>query len=212
MLRRLILVAFVVLSPSAAFAVNLNFGQTCTAQQRPIIQAAFTRASLRSYNTYRSLNKEWRHWTQGEQFAFTTWFGAFDNARFQRVGAVLSSIQSQLNNQNVTYDIECLVPHKPVTGNGCQPGDYAEALPNRRINQEILFCDGFFGGQAFGGYDTQWGSVLHEVTHTAANTEDHSYSPREARRHAANNPHKAVDNADNYEYFFELIYLNAGGN
>lgn len=194
---------------SPALAVNIVFGASCSPQQSQAIQSAFDRATARSEATYRALNRPLAEWSNDQKAAYITWFGPFDEQRLMRVGAVLDSIRSQLSNDNVTYNVECMTPYNPATDEGCRPGDYAAALPNQRFQQSMLFCDGFFGGQAYGGYDTQWGSVLHEVTHSAANTEDHSYSPQNARNLA---PAKKVDNADNYEYFFENLYINAGPN
>lgn len=207
-MRRLVLCLLLGLLPLPALAVNLNFGPSCSQAQAQEVLHAFNRAATRSRETYMGLNKPLKEWPQLAQAAYLTWFGPYDQHRLARVGAVLDSVQSQLNNPKVSYDVSCMLPYDPTTGNGCQYGDYAESLVNQRHAQEILFCDGFFGARPYGGYDSQWGVVLHEVSHTAANTEDHSYSTVSARNLP---PGQKVDNADNYEYFFETLYYNAGG-
>ncbi len=203
-MRRLLLCLSLLLSPLPALAVHLNYGPSCSQGQAQQITAAFTLASQRSRASFLKLNKAWPEWSQQEQWTYNYWFGAVQKDRIARVGAVLDSIQSQLNNPKVSYDVACMLPYDPNTRNGCQPGDFAESLVNQRHAQEVLFCDAFFGTEADGGYDSKWGVVAHEISHTAANTEDHSYSPAEARNLS---PAKQVDNADNYEYFLEMLYI-----
>jgi peptidyl-Lys metalloendopeptidase len=205
----LVAVVATLIGQSPALAVDIVFDPSCSRQQEQAVRSAFDRATERSQATYRDLNRPWGEWTNAQKAAYLTWFGPYDAKRMTRVAAVLDSIRSQLSSDVVVYNVQCMIPYDPATGDGCLPGDFALVTPNQRFQQSMLFCDAFFGGQPYGGYDTQWGSVLHEVTHSAANTEDHSYSPRHARNLT---PSEKVDNADNYEYFFENLYINAGPN
>lgn len=200
---RFLFLTMIAVLPMSASAADLHFAPSCLPPQQTAISNAFATATQRSAFVYGEFRRPWSSIPPGQKIAYQTWFGPFDAQRSQRVIAVLDSIRSQLARPGVTYGIECMTPYDPNTGNGCRPGDYAELLPNQRFAQVITFCDGFFGAGAGGGYDNQWGIVIHEVTHTAANTEDHSYSTRHARNLP---PNRAVDNADNYEYFFETLY------
>lgn len=69
----------------------------------------------------------------------------------------------------------------------------------------ISVCPDFFQSELRDHYDSQMGTLVHEFSHMLANTEDHGYGPGEARRLAAQEPDKAIENADNYEYFVEAI-------
>lgn len=55
------------------------------------------------------------------------------------------------------------------------------------------------------GTDSRAGTLVHEMSHfnVIANTDDHEYGQVAARRLARKNPNKAVNNADNYEYYAE---------
>jgi peptidyl-Lys metalloendopeptidase len=55
------------------------------------------------------------------------------------------------------------------------------------------------------GTDSRWGILIHEASHLAANTRDHAYRPTGALRLAKDNPARAAENADNYEYFVETL-------
>jgi hypothetical protein len=55
------------------------------------------------------------------------------------------------------------------------------------------------------GTDSRWGILIHEASHLAANTRDHAYRPNGALMLAKENPARAAENADNYEYFVETL-------
>ncbi|MFK3791826.1 M35 family metallo-endopeptidase [Pseudomonas piscis] len=58
------------------------------------------------------------------------------------------------------------------------------------------------------GFDTQAGSVVHELTHSIGHTADIpvGYGPVGARDLATDHPGRAVENADNYEYYEEQMH------
>lgn len=69
----------------------------------------------------------------------------------------------------------------------------------------VSVCPDFFQSEPRDHYDSRMGTLVHEFTHMLSNTEDHGYGPGEARRLAAEEPRKAVENADNIEYFVEAV-------
>lgn len=92
-------------------------------------------------------------------------------------------------------DIHCNDPAS------CPGGRFAYA----RERQQVLgLCPPFFRAR-MEGTDSRWGVVIHESSHLAANTVDHAYGPTSARVLAKDNVARAVENADNYEYFVETL-------
>jgi peptidyl-Lys metalloendopeptidase len=65
-------------------------------------------------------------------------------------------------------------------------------------------CPAFFRA-SLTGFDSRWGILVHEVTHLAAGTRDHAYGRRAAAVLAKDEPERAAQNADNYEYFLETL-------
>jgi hypothetical protein len=69
----------------------------------------------------------------------------------------------------------------------------------------IGVCPDFFASPPSLAYDSQMGTIIHELTHYTSNTEDHAYGTADARRLAVDAPAKAVNNADNYQYYVEAL-------
>ncbi len=65
-------------------------------------------------------------------------------------------------------------------------------------------CPAFFRARMT-GFDSRWGILVHEVSHLVAGTRDHAYGRRSAMALAANEPARAAQNADNFEYFVETL-------
>jgi hypothetical protein len=85
---------------------------------------------------------------------------------------------------------------------GCGPAlRMAYAAPSRGV---LGLCPSFFrAGDS--GYDTRWGVLIHEASHIAAGTRDHAYGPQATAILAKQDPIRAAENADNYEYFVETL-------
>jgi hypothetical protein len=56
------------------------------------------------------------------------------------------------------------------------------------------------------GRDSKGGAIVHEISHEEVYTDDHVYGEANAKQLAQNDPAKAVDNADNWEYYGEDSY------
>lgn len=69
----------------------------------------------------------------------------------------------------------------------------------------ISVCPDFFASQMALGYDSQAGTLIHEFSHSYADTDDHVYGTYKARQLAHDAPRKALTNADSYQYFFEAV-------
>ena len=56
------------------------------------------------------------------------------------------------------------------------------------------------------GRDSKGGAIVHEISHEEVYTDDHVYGEADAKQLAQNDATKAVDNADNWEYYAEDSY------
>jgi len=122
---------------------------------------------------------------------YTTWFGVFSSARYNRVKSNFTAISNAMDNASVRFDCTCT-----------QTNVYAYVYPNQPYN--IYLC-GAFWAAPLTGTDSKAGTLIHEMSHfnVVAGTSDFAYGQTAARNLAINNPDNAVQNADNHEYFAE---------
>jgi peptidyl-Lys metalloendopeptidase len=80
-------------------------------------------------------------------------------------------------------------------------GVYAYVDPNDGA-YKISLGPAFWNAPAT-GRDSKAGTIVHELSHEECGTDDHVYGEVGAKDLALNDPAKAVNNADNYEYFAE---------
>jgi len=73
---------------------------------------------------------------------------------------------------------------------------------------DVYLCATYWQLETVGGYDTQAGSLIHELSHfiVVGGTQDYAYGPPNAQALALKDSTKAQKNADNYEYYGESIY------
>ncbi len=119
---------------------------------------------------------------------YKEWFGAYTVARSNKVKTVLTKIRDRMKTVAFTYDL---------SGAGCKSGWFAYT---HKGDTTIWFCGAFWSAPAT-GTDSKAGTVVHEHSHSDANTDDVTYGQPNARALATNNPDRAVQNADNYEFF-----------
>ena len=122
---------------------------------------------------------------------YTTWFGVFSSARYNRVKSNFTAISNAMDNASVRFDCTCT-----------QTNVYAYVYPNQPYN--IYLC-GAFWAAPLTGTDSKAGTLIHEMSHfnVVAGTSDFAYGQTAARNLAINNPDNAVQNADSHEYFAE---------
>jgi peptidyl-Lys metalloendopeptidase len=168
-------------------AVALRFdAKTCSANERASVTEAFALARQRA--------------AEGLQVAMANpndprvvrWFG---QGQGRRVVQVLQAVVRQLDTPDFT--IGCASSAYCVQR---QPMAYTS-----HANRLVGFCAGFFRA-SLTGEDSRFGTVIHELSHLAAHTEDHAYGRTNARALAsAKQGNRAADNADTYEYFIETL-------
>jgi peptidyl-Lys metalloendopeptidase len=120
--------------------------------------------------------------------AYKKWFGAYTAARAATARDVYKKIVARMKAVVFTYDL---------TGTGCRSGVFAYTF---KCGTTIWFCGAFWAAPAT-GTDSKAGTVVHEHSHSDANTDDLAYGQAGAMALATSSPAKAIKNADNYEYF-----------
>lgn len=122
---------------------------------------------------------------------YTWWFGSHTSSRHSRVRTHFTNIGTALSGQPYTFDCSCT------------EGDtYAYVYPTRPYR--VYLCGAFWSAPNT-GTDSRAGTLVHETSHfnVVAGTDDWAYGQSAAHSLANSNPGRAVDNADNHEYFAE---------
>jgi len=158
----------------------------CSTSERNIMTTAGTSLRTRLITSALSVI------SQGSTSTYIEWFGAYTSGRWQIAEEVISLIQK---NTVVAYACDN------------QAGVYAYVYPSDRTHT-IYCCSAFWPSRVIGGFDTQAGTLLHELSHFSdiGATSDHTYGTSNCRNLARTNPGNAVNNADNFEYFGESLF------
>jgi peptidyl-Lys metalloendopeptidase len=123
---------------------------------------------------------------------YTSWFGAYTSSRYATAKQHFVNIDSAIDQNNGQITINC----------GCNQSYYAYVYPTRPY--EIFVCNAFWSAPNT-GTDSKAGTLIHEMSHfnVVAGTDDWAYGQTAARNLSSSNPTRALDNADNHEYFAE---------
>ncbi len=128
---------------------------------------------------------------------YQTWFGAFDQGRYDNVTKHYNDISNTLLNEQITYDF---------TGKGhgsdtCQPGDFAFTYKGDRT---VWLCSSYLSAAQI-GTDCKFGTLVHELSHAVSSTDDNAYGETACQNLASTDTSKATNNADSHEYFTEHL-------
>lgn len=123
---------------------------------------------------------------------YTTWFGAYTSSRYSTARQHFANIDAAMDQTGGQITINC----------GCNQNYYAYVYPTRPY--EIFVCKAFWTANNT-GTDSRAGALIHEMSHfnVVAGTDDHAYGQSAAKNLALTDPARALDNADNHEYFAE---------
>ncbi len=156
----------------------------CTATQQPLLASARTQASIYSADALSYLN------AGKSDSRYNTWFGPSNTSWFNMVTSHFTSIVDAMDNAKVTFDCSC------------KKNYYAYVYPAKPYT--IYLCKVFWQAPMT-GTDSKAGTLIHEMSHfnSVASTNDWVYGQAAAKSLAANDPQKAITNADNHEYFAE---------
>jgi peptidyl-Lys metalloendopeptidase len=128
---------------------------------------------------------------------YVTWFGAADETRQKTVTEGFQKIYDAFENKNISFDCGTCKEDTSL-----YDSTYAYVYPSSQY--QVYLCGAFWSSETT-GTDTQAGTLVHEVSHfsVVAGTDDHAYGPEDAKNLAKNSPEKAINNAENYDYFAE---------
>jgi peptidyl-Lys metalloendopeptidase len=190
-------------SPSAAAAdegteeAKTITYDNCTASEENTVKDADLAAETKSAFVYGYLKglSENRRKTDP---LYKTWFGAYTATRYSKVLNNWKKIQDDGFTKDITYNCK---------GPACKPSWVAYVIAGGKL--EVFLCN-LFWSRPDTGTDTKYGTLIHEVSHEAAGTKDYAYGQTNCKNLALNSPDKAIENADNYQYFAEHYKLKVG--
>jgi peptidyl-Lys metalloendopeptidase len=176
---------------AAAAAPPSGFDQ-CDASQQTDIKAALPEADKIAAAALKAL-KDTPEDQQPNASRFKTWFGAHTTARYGKVRTNFERIRDALANKTIAFG---------CAGSECEPGIFAYVFANQPYK---IFVCGAFWDAGLQGTDSRSGTIVHELSHfnVVAGTDDHAYGHRDAKELASDDPRRAIDNADNHEFFAE---------
>jgi len=166
-------------------AQGLSYSGACTSTEQSSIASAFSAAQNYSTNSLNYLSG-----TPGSYPRYTTWFGAYSSTNWSTAKSHFSNIRNAFYNAAVVVDCSCNQSY------------YAYVYPASPY--KIYVCNAFWSAPNT-GTDSKAGTLVHEMSHfnVVAATDDHAYGQSAAKNLAISSPSKALDNADNHEYFAE---------
>jgi len=158
----------------------------CSSTRQTQIRAAWTAAKSYASNAASYLNG-----ISSGTARYTTWFGAYSTSNRNTARSHFTKINNALNTAALTVDCTCT-----------DAGTYAYVYPTSPYR--IYVCGAFWSASTT-GTDSQAGTLVHEMSHfnVVASTNDHAYGQGNAKSLARSNPSRALNNADNHEYFAE---------
>jgi peptidyl-Lys metalloendopeptidase len=171
---------------AAPTAAGITYTGNCSASQQATLQQAVDAAT-----SYATAANSYLGGSPSATQRYVKWFGAFSSGGWNTAKAHFAAEQSAFTTQPLTLDCKC----KKRTV-------YAYVYPNQPY--KIYVC-GAFWNAPMTGTDSKGGTLVHEMSHfnVVASTDDWAYGQANAAALAASDPAKALDNADNHEYFAE---------
>ena len=121
---------------------------------------------------------------------YKTWFGRAYSGYMNTVQGNYLSIKSAMERYTFT-----LYFHGP----DCERDDYAYTYSGTTT---VYFCSAYFSAPTLGS-NSKMGTIVHEMSHAVAYTDDIEYGAEDCKALAKEYPSQAIKNADNYEYFSE---------
>jgi peptidyl-Lys metalloendopeptidase len=160
---------------------------SCTSTRQTSIASAVSSAGTYATNAYNYLNTT----TPGNTARYKTWFGSYTSTNWSTAKSHYNAIKNAFATAAINVDCTCT-----------DTGTYAYVYPTQPY--KIYVCGAFWSAPAT-GTDSKAGTLVHEMSHfnVVASTDDWAYGQSAAKSLAISNPTKALDNADNHEYFAE---------
>lgn len=157
---------------------------SCSTTRQSTLNTARSNATTYANNSYSYL-------ASGKTGSrYTWWFGTYNSSRYSTVRTHFNNIAWAAKNADIKFNC------------GCTSNAYAYVYPSQPY--QIWLCNAFWSAPAT-GTDSKAGTIVHELSHfnVLGGTDDWAYGQSAAHNLAVSNPSRAVDNADNHEYFAE---------
>ncbi|KAL9964457.1 hypothetical protein ACROYT_G028102 [Oculina patagonica] len=90
-----------------------------------------------------------------------------------------------------------------VKGAKCEANIFAYTSRGTRT---IYLCSEYQRAPSLSGFDTKMSTIVHELTHALADTNDFEYGVSPCKTLAKSAPHLAANNGDNYAYFTASLF------
>jgi peptidyl-Lys metalloendopeptidase len=166
-------------------AQGLSYSGACTTSEQSSISSALSYARTYANNASTYLNGISSGTTR-----YTTWFGSYSSTNVGTARSHFTNIKNALANAAIVVDCSC------------NDSYYAYVYPASPY--KIYVCNAFWSAPTT-GTDSKAGTLVHEMSHfnVVAATDDHAYGQTAAKNLASSSPTRALDNADNHEYFAE---------
>ena len=122
---------------------------------------------------------------------YTAWFGTFSSSRLNTARNHFTHIKNAFASPALLFDCSCT-----------RDDIYAGVIPTEPY--KIYLCGAFWRAPNT-GTNSRAGTLIHEMSHftVVASTNDWAYGQSAAKNLAKSNASRALNNADNYEYFAE---------
>jgi peptidyl-Lys metalloendopeptidase len=166
-------------------AQGLTYSGACTSTEQSSIASAVSNATTYANNASSYLNGISSGTTR-----YTTWFGAYSSTNLGTARSHFTNIKNAFASAAIVVDCSC------------NDSYYAYVYPASPY--KIYVCNAFWSAPMT-GTDSKAGTLVHEMSHfnVVAATDDWAYGQTSAKSLASSNPSRALDNADNHEYFAE---------
>jgi len=158
----------------------------CDATQQSTILNAVSASNTMAANSLNYLSTT----TPSGTPRYSTWFGAFSSSNWTTAKNHFVAIKDVFDTKTLTVDC------------GCNKTYYAYVYPTKPY--VVYVCKAFWAAPMT-GTDSKGGTLIHEISHfnAVAATDDWAYGQTNAKSLASSDPTKALNNADNHEYFAE---------
>ena len=172
--------------------ISKNFNG-CKQSKITIIENAHISAKEMAKEAFSALNNAPKNTTSDR---YKTWFGVSNNQRQSTLTSNFNNIYNALMVKKIQYDCTSCFSET------LYDSTFAYVSPNEPY--DIYLCGSFWTANKTGS-DSQAGTLIHELSHfeVIAGTEDIRYGNDDSKQLAITSPPKALNNADNYEYFAE---------
>jgi peptidyl-Lys metalloendopeptidase len=154
----------------------------CSSSQISELEWAFVYAYLYTEDSIDHI------WNERVTERTTTWFGSDPNLLY--IINTYWKIKSAMEDKDINFKCDCT------------SSAYAYVIKNKPYI--VHPCNAFWSAPYI-GTDSKAGTIIHELSHfdAIASTDDWAYGHTACMNLAKNDPDKARDNADSYEYFAE---------